>query len=81
MKGFNMIEIKMDLVPFGIMKPRRLGYIKIWNDATGTKEIGNYKYRIEDGDTKIEGTIKDFKRLEQNAFHLLKIALNKSIPE
>jgi hypothetical protein len=76
-----MIDININLVPLGIMKPRQLGHIKIWNDATGTKEIGNYKYRITDGDTKIEGEVKDFRRLEQNVFHLLKIVLNKSIME
>ena len=73
-----MIEIKIDLVPFGFRDhTRQIGYIKIWNDATGTYEIGNYGYKIEDEDGNLvqSGEYKGFKR-GKGVFLLLKEILD-----
>ena len=73
-----MIDIKIDLVPFGFYSSKRqIGFINITNDATGNVEIGNYKYRIEDGNDNIilEGTYKGFKR-NKGIFLLLKEILD-----
>jgi len=75
-----MIDIRIDLVPFGFRKhTRQIGYIKIWNDATGTYEIGNYGYRIEDEEGNIvqSGEYKGFKR-DKGIFLLLKEILNEA---
>ena len=40
-----MIHVKIELWPHGIdCQARTLGLIKIWNDLSGTKKLGNYKY-------------------------------------
>jgi len=60
-----MIEVKIDLVPFGIYSStRQIGFIKIVNDATGNAEIGNYKYELRDDRDNIilSGEYKGFKR-------------------
>ncbi len=42
-----MIVVKIELHPLGFEKNKRsLGLIEISNDLTGTKETGNYKYKI-----------------------------------
>ncbi len=60
-----MIEVKINLVPFGQQDyTKQIGYIKIWNDATGTAEIGNYGYEIieESGEVIHSGQYKGFYR-------------------
>jgi len=76
-----MIEVKIDMVPFGVEKNRnQIGYIKIWNDATGDSEIGNYGYRIiaESGKVKKEGKYKNFQR-NKGIFELLQAILNNAL--
>ena len=73
-----MIEIKIDLVPLGIYDPEQIGKINIYNDGTGTNEVGNYKYILDDGTCKIQGELKGHERAK-SVFHLLKDVLNKSI--
>lgn len=42
-----MLRITIDLLPNGSENDaEKLGVIEIWNDGTGTEEIGNYRYRI-----------------------------------
>jgi hypothetical protein len=74
-----MLEVKVNLVPLGIRsREKQIGYVKIWNDGTGSVKIGNYCYRIEneDEETIAEGEYKNFPRLEKNVFHLLQEILN-----
>jgi hypothetical protein len=73
-----MIEVKIDLVPFGIRNAaRQIGYIKIVNDGTGNAEIGNYYYEVEDEYFKViaTGEYKNFHR-EEGIFSLLEKVLN-----
>ena len=41
-----MIKITVELIQFGIGKPRKIGEAKIWNDATGSQTTGNYGYKL-----------------------------------
>jgi hypothetical protein len=42
-----MIVIPVELWPKGKTKGKYLlGLLTIWNDGTGTKKLGNYKYQI-----------------------------------
>jgi len=73
-----MIEVKINLVPFGNYKQeRQIGYIKIWNDDTGGIEVGNYGYEISDdyGRLVLSGEYKGFKR-GKGIFLLLKEILD-----
>lgn len=77
-----MLEVKIDLVPMGYRSlTRQLGYVKIWNDASGTDEIGNYKYEVKDEHNEIVaiGEYKGFKRLEKNVFQLMQEILNDAL--
>jgi len=77
-----MLEVKIDLVPFGMERLRRtIGIIELVNDGTGDTDTGNYKYTIKDKTGSIKGEYKGFKRIKQNAFHLLRDILNKSLME
>lgn len=79
-----MLEIKIDLVPMGYRSlTRQIGYVKIWNDASGTDDIGNYKYEVKDERDEIvaTGEYKGFKRLEKNVFHLMRDILNKTLTD
>lgn len=46
-----MIRVKIELVPFGDeSKVTTIGELKIVNDGTGTKDIGNYIFEAKDID-------------------------------
>jgi hypothetical protein len=72
-----MIEIKIDLVPFGDESKRKnLRTIIIANDLTGTNEIGNYDVLSKDrmkkyGKIKKHKRVKDVLYLAQKAIKLL----------
>ena len=55
-----MINVDIDLVPYGILDPKLLKRIRIWNDGTGDHYNGNYKYEIIAGNGKVyrRGTIQ-----------------------
>lgn len=60
-----MIVITVEIWPFGYKDNRRtLSTAHIWNDGTGTNEIGNYGYRVFDENNKIinKGVIKNYPR-------------------
>jgi hypothetical protein len=69
-----MLEIKVDLVPFGIESGRRtLKKFIIANDGTGDSFIGNYKVLSEDR-TTVFGVIKKHER-NKDVLFLVKKAL------
>ena len=75
-----MLKITVALYPFGGEHSKETLYeIRIGNDGTGTKEIGNYTYNIYN--CKIEkaklGSLKNFKR-DKGALQLLKEILGKA---
>ena len=38
-----MIRVTIELVPFGLEPDKRLlGQFEVWNDGTGTRQVGNY---------------------------------------
>lgn len=76
-----MIKIIVELHPFGDeSKKRILGIMKIWNDGTGSKTWGNYRYRIinPSGRRMLHGEIKKFKRT-LNVWNLLHTILKNII--
>lgn len=79
-----MIEVKINLIPFGMReRERQIGFVKIWNDGTGTLEVGNYKYEIHDDHDELimTGEYKGFLRQDKTIFHLMKEILNKVLVE
>ena len=77
-----MLEIPIILDLYGKGSNRKtVGTIKIVNDGTGTRELGNYVvfFENERGSTFLKVEIKNFARLENDAFDLLKLALIKGI--
>lgn len=76
-----MLEVKIDLVPWGDRTlTKQIGYAKIWNDATGTVETGNYGFEVRDegGDIVTRGEYKGHKRTD-SVFHLLRDILNQEL--
>jgi len=76
-----MLEVKIDLVPYGVRDwTKQIGYVKIWNDATGNHDVGNYGFEVRDEDNTVirTGEYKGHKR-EDSVFHLLKDILNQEI--
>jgi hypothetical protein len=73
----DMIEIDVKLVPYGIKAAERtIAKMTIWNDATGTREVGNYKYKVEtDEDVLHQGSYKNFER-SKGILELVKNILN-----
>lgn len=70
-----MIRVTVELLPKGNEeKKRRLGVIEIWNDKTGSENVGNYKgvlraeYTGKDGR---EGAVRGFRRKRQSVFTLI----------
>jgi hypothetical protein len=82
-----MIRITVDMCPHGDeSKARPLGIMKIWNDVTGTREKGNYGFRISKCGNAInqtwkEGEIKGFPRLRRNVWYLLFRALQNAMKD
>lgn len=71
-----MLKIPIYLRKFGIGEPEELASIIIWNDATGTKSVGNYKYKITHKNKEIgSGEVKSFPRLRKNSVELLYLVL------
>ena len=75
-----MIEVCIKLVPFGMRdREHEISKITIWNDVTGTSEIGNYGYKIKiDSDEEYSGEFKGFSR-KDGVLKLLQGVLNDAI--
>jgi len=79
-----MLRITIELVPFGIEEcKRRLGIMTISNDATGTKVVGNYSYKISkfgrpDSIWK-SGKVNGFRRKELGPWDLLFLVLKDAV--
>lgn len=78
-----MIDIKINIIPFGQTELTRLvGAVHIANDGTGTRTKGNYRYKIvHKGRVYREGTIKGFPRKQKNSVWLLKMVLEDALNE
>lgn len=77
-----MLKIKIELIPFGIGSVKDFWEADIWNDLSGNRSIGNYKFKIFKKNSKKEvwkgGEIKNFQRLRWSVWYLLYLCL-KSI--
>lgn len=77
-----MIRVTIEFVPFGVEDAAStIGELRIWNDGTGTPEVGNYRWAMlasMRGQAPIEqtGAITGFKRLEHDAGDLVALALS-----
>ena len=80
-----MIRVLVELWPFGDESRRRpIGEMKIWNDGTGTKKTGNYKFvwwrRAKTTRNQRckphQGEVRSFPRLSKNVFELIRLCLN-----
>lgn len=75
-----MIRITIELVPHGVeYLSRTIGVATIANDGTGTKDVGNYVYKLftEEESPKLwkTGEIKGFERLRYTVWKLLFLIL------
>lgn len=81
-----MIKITVELLPFGFEKKKKLlGSMVIYNDATGSHDIGNYKFHISKWEPKEKeiwktGEVKGFDRIKRGCWDLLYLCL-KSVLE
>ena len=60
-----MIRVTVELVPYGYEdRKKTIGTMKIINDLSGSREMGNYRYFImdEDGNEIYKGVYKGFPR-------------------
>ena len=75
-----MLRIKIELLPWGTKPSFETWEMNIWNDASGTKQIGNYRFKIfkkNSSETVWKGgEIKNFKRLQWSMWYLLYLCLH-----
>jgi len=72
-----MIKINIEIHPFGLESEKRTLFEgRIWNDATGTPEVGNYKYTLYSGEKVFNGEVKNYER-KRPIQDLLLIVLNE----
>jgi len=79
-----MIRVTVELIPWGVGEPQKLGEMHIANDATGTKERGNYYAKVyRKGSRKVLrlGQVKDYPRLSYNMWRLVLRCLKSAFPE
>lgn len=74
-----MLEIKIQLIPYGLSEAKSFWIGEIWNDATGTNSLGNYKFRIYKKNSIKTiwkgGEIKNFQRKNWSIWYLLYLCL------
>jgi hypothetical protein len=79
-----MIRVTVELVPYGIEDQKRvIGEMKIWNDASGDRAHGNYRFSFW---RKAKGTgrkckehtgfVQGFPRLAKDVFALMRLVLS-----
>ncbi len=80
-----MIKIIVELHPYGDESRKQvLSEAKIWNDGTGTKTRGNYKFQIlTQGSSGIwkSGSLANFPRKQKNVWYLLFLCLNSILKD
>ena len=79
-----MLRITIELVPFGIEDRKRVLHVgEIWNDCSGTKSRGNYKFRLSQRNltnrTWRKGAVVEFARKRDNAWKLLLLCLQEAL--
>jgi hypothetical protein len=76
-----MLKITIELIPFSDPEnPVIIGGGVIWNDGTGTENIGNYHYVLrKDKRVWKKGRLPGFPRTKKNVWHLLYSILDKNV--
>ena len=77
------IRVTIELVPFGIGKPRHLGTALIANDGSGDVDVGNYvatlsKWGRPNAVWKT-AEVKGFRRRKRGAWDLLYLVLKEAV--
>jgi len=74
-----VLKVKIELHPFGMQSIKSFWLADILNDATGSKSIGNYLFRIYKKNSLSKvwkgGEIKNFQRLNWSVWYLLYLCL------
>lgn len=79
-----MIRVTIELVPHGIGNPKHVGTMKIWNDLTGDRSKGNYKFTLTKNNPNIVwrgGEVKGFRRLSKSVGELMFLCLSEIFKE
>ena len=76
-----MLRVKIELDQFGLGKIITFWTMDIWNDLSGTKSLGNYKFRVYNKNSTNTiwkgGEIKGFQRLRWSPWYLLYLCLKQ----
>lgn len=73
-----MIEVRTDIVPFGIEEARHtIGMLWIINVKGGNGEVADYEWRLVADGTTYVGKIEGYRRKENDSFTLIKLALEQ----
>lgn len=76
-----MIKITVELLPLGFRPAKHSWIMKIWNDGSGTRGLGNYGFKIfeKNSDKKIwkTGGVDNFQRLRWSVWYLLYLCLDQ----
>lgn len=84
-----MIRVTVELIPYGIGKPKVIALAIITNDGSTPRGStrGNYEYKIwgkrvtvkNYNNPLIEGRVEGFARKSKNVWHLLKLILENAL--
>lgn len=76
-----MLKVTVELVQWGIGPPQKIGTMIIANDGTGTRDKGNYQYRIDlkQKENWRSGRVEGYSRKRYNVWYLLKLILEDAI--
>jgi len=83
-----MIKITVWMYPHGnASDAKEIAEMKIWNNMTGTRSVGNYEFRITKASMsgKLQyrnwksGAISGFHRLKKNVWHLIYMVLKEAL--
>jgi hypothetical protein len=79
-----MIRVTIELLPLGIEEEKRhIGTMIIFNDGTGSRTRGSYKYRISKQGHPLsiwkEGEVDDFARTKLGPWDLLFLVLKHAV--
>ena len=75
-----MLRIVIDLIPLGFGEPLEIGNMEVWNDATGSKTIGNYGFRIFKKNSNVvikSGHVSRYKRKAWSVWYLIYLCLHE----
>ena len=76
-----MLKITIELNQYGLGKITSFWLMEIWNDLSGTKSLGNYKFRVYNKNSTNTilkgGEVKGFQRLRWSPWYLLYLCLKE----